>query len=110
MVQSGIRHCAIVAPDCDPQSPGLNDLNRIIERDHVVWRTGLHMGICWAIIGRISRRRFTFVLVGEARYFDIAELKLPYQTFENHQSLRALYSIVIEMSVSGENDIDADGG
>jgi hypothetical protein len=25
----------------------------------------------------IRRRRFTFALVGEARYFDVAELKLP---------------------------------
>ena len=58
----------------------------------------------------ISRRRFTFVLVREARYFDIADLKLPHQTFENHQSFRALHSIVVEMSVSGETYIDPDGG
>jgi hypothetical protein len=50
------------------------------------------------------------VLIGEARYFDIAELKLPNQTFENHQSFRALHSIVVKMSVSGENYIDPDGG
>ena len=57
-----------------------------------------------------SRRRFTFVLVRQARYFDIAELKLAHQTFENHQAFRALHSIVVEMSVSGENYIDPDGG
>jgi hypothetical protein len=58
----------------------------------------------------VGRRRFTFALVGEARYFDIAELKLPDQTFENHQPSRAFDSIVVEMSVCGKNYVHADGG
>src|SRR6516164_1055673 len=110
MVERGIWRRAIVAPDGDPQSPGLNELNRVIERNRVVRRTSLHMEICGGAIRLISRRRFTFVFVREARYLDIAELKLPHQAFENHQSFRALHSIVVEMSVSGENDIDSDGG
>jgi hypothetical protein len=48
--------------------------------------------------------------VGEARYFDVAELKLSNQTFENHQPFRALDSIMVEMSVSGKNYINLDGG
>src|ERR1700745_4380300 len=110
MIEKRIRHRTIVAPDCDAQSAGLNDLNRVVECNHVVRRTSLCMGICGGTIGLISRCRFTFVLVREARYFDIAELKLPRQTLENHQSLRALHSIVVEMSVGGENYIDSDGG
>src|SRR6267143_1533146 len=110
MVESGIRHCAIVAPDGDPQSPGFNDLNRVIERDHVVWRTGLYVEICRGTTRFIRKRRFTFVFVGEARYFDIAELKLPNQTLENYQPFRAPDSIVVEMSVSGKNYTDPDGG
>jgi hypothetical protein len=58
----------------------------------------------------IGRRRFTFVLVREASYLHIAELEPPHQTFENHQSFRALHGIVIEMSLSGENYIDPNGG
>src|ERR1700693_1531219 len=110
MIESGIGRRTIVAPDGDPQSPGLNDLNRVIERNHVVRRTSLYMEICGGIIRLISRRGFAFVLVGEARDFDIAELKLPNQTFENHQSFRTLHSIVVEMSVSGENYIDWEWG
>jgi len=81
----------------------------VIERNHVVRRTSLYIEICGGTIRLISRRRFTFVLVREARYFEIAELKLPHQTFENHQSLRAHHSVVVEMSVSGENYIDPGG-
>ena len=29
-------------PDSDPQSTCLNDLNRVIEADHVIWRTSLY--------------------------------------------------------------------
>src|ERR1700722_1372757 len=43
MIERGIRHSAIVAPDNNPQSPGLNDLNRVIEPDHVVRRTSLYL-------------------------------------------------------------------
>jgi hypothetical protein len=84
MIESGIRRWTIVAPDGDPQASGLNDLNRVIERDHVVWRTGLYMEISRDTTRLIRRRRLTFVLVGQTRYFDIAELKQPNQTFENH--------------------------
>jgi len=42
------------------------------------------METCRGTARRINRRRFTFVLVGEAGYCDIAERKLPNQTFENH--------------------------
>src|ERR1700722_12849915 len=98
MIEKGIRRCTVVAPYGDSQSAGLNELNRVIERHYVVRRTSLCMEICGGAIRQvISRLRFTFVLVGEARDFDIAELKLPHQTFENHQSFRALHSIVVEM-------------
>src|SRR2546427_12012036 len=107
MIERGIRHSAIVAPDSDPQSPGLNDLNGVIERDHVVRWTGLYMEMCRGSTRLIRRRRFTFVLVGDARYFDVAELKLPNQTLKNHQPVRALDSIVVEMSVSRKNDVDS---
>src|SRR5260370_25288684 len=110
MVERGIRRCTIVAPDCDPQSLGFNDLNRVIERDHVVWRTGLYVEVCRGTTRLIRRRQFTFVLVGEAGYFDIAELKLPNQTLENHYPFRAPHSIVVEISVRGKNYIDPDGG
>ena len=50
------------------------------------------------------------VLVGEACYFDIAQLKLPNQTFEHDQSFRSLDSIVVEMSVSRKNNVDPEGG
>lgn len=50
------------------------------------------------------------MLVGETRYFYVAELKLPNQMFENHQSFWALASIVVEMRVSGKNYIDPDCG
>src|ERR1700722_9988222 len=109
MIEGGIRRHPIVAPDGDPQSPGLNDLNRVIERQHVVWRASLHVQICRGITRLIGRRRFTFVLVGQARYFNIAELKLSNQTFENHQPIRAVDSVVVEMSVSRENYVDAKG-
>src|ERR1700726_5153255 len=105
MIQSGIGRRTIVAPNGDPQSPGRSDLNRVIERNHVVRRTSLYMEICGGTTRLISSRGFTFVLVGEARDFDIAELKLPNQTFENHQSFRALHGIVVEMSMRGENSI-----
>ncbi len=48
MIERGIRHSAIVAPDSDPQTPGLNNLNRIIEPDYIVWRTTPLLGICGA--------------------------------------------------------------
>jgi len=48
------------------------------------------------------------MLVGEARYFDIAKLELPNQTFEHHQRVRPLDSIVVEMSVSRKNYVDSD--
>ena len=48
------------------------------------------------------------MLVGEARYFDVAELKLPNQTFEHHQCVRSLDGIVVEMRVSRKNDVDSD--
>lgn len=50
------------------------------------------------------------MFVGKSRYFYVAELKLPNQTFEHHQPVRPLDSIVVEMSVSGKNYIDRDGG
>src|ERR1700730_12986295 len=106
MIESGIRRCTIVAPNGDPQSPGLYDLNRVIERDHIIWRTGLYMGGCRGTTRLIRRRLFTFVLVGESRYFDVPELKLPNHTFDHHQSVRSLDGIVVEMSVSRENDVD----
>src|SRR5260370_7037326 len=103
MVQSGIRHCAIVAPDRDPQSPGFNDLNRVIERDHVVWRTGLYVEVCRGTTRLIRGRRFTFVLVGEARYFDIADLNLPNQPLDTHSPFRPPDSIMVEMTGSVKN-------
>ena len=80
MIESGIGRCTIIAPDGDPQSPGVNDLKRVIEPDHDVRRTSFYMDICGGTIRLISRSGFTFVLVGEARDFDIAELKLSNQT------------------------------
>ena len=65
---------------------------------------------CRGAIRFIRRRGFTFVLVGETRYFYIAELKFPNKTFENHQPFRALDGIVVEMCMSGKNWIDPDGG
>jgi hypothetical protein len=50
------------------------------------------------------------VLVCQTRDFNIAELKLPNQTFENHQAIRAVDSIVVEMSVSRKNYVDPEGG
>jgi hypothetical protein len=67
------------------------------------------MQICGGTTRLIRRRRFTFVLVGQARYFNIAELKLSNQTFENHQRIRAVNSIVVEMSVSRKNYVDPKG-
>ena len=55
------------------------------------------MQICGGTTRLIRRRRFTFVLVGQARYFNIAELKLSNQTFENHQPIRAVDSIVVDV-------------
>ena len=109
MIEGGIRRRPIVAPDGDPQSPGLNDLNRVIEPHHVVGRTSLHRQICGGTTRLVRRRRFTFVLLGQARYFNIAELKLSNQTFENHQPIRAVDSIVVEMSVSRKNYVDPEG-
>src|SRR4029077_3271764 len=110
MIEGGVGRRTIVTSDGDPQSSGLNDLNRVIERNHVVRRTGLYMEICRDTIRLAGGHRLTFVLIGEARYFDIAELKLPNQTFETNQSFRALHSIMVKMSVSGENYIDSDVG
>src|ERR1700739_3998966 len=98
MIEKRIGSCTIVAPEDDPQSASLNELNHVIERNDIVRRTSLSME-------RVNRRRFTLVLIREPSYFDIAEIKLPHQTLENHQPFRALDSIVIEMSVSGENDV-----
>jgi len=67
------------------------------------------MQICGGTTWLIRRRRFTFVLVGQARYFNIAELKLSNQTFENRQPIRAVDSIVVEMSVSRKNYVDPEG-
>src|SRR5258707_13053895 len=106
MVQSGIRHCAIVAPDGDPQSPGFNDLNRVIERDHVVWRTGLYVEVCRGTTRLIRRRRFTFALVREAPYFDMSDLTLPNQTLTNHKPFRAPDAILVEMSMARNNYTD----
>jgi hypothetical protein len=55
------------------------------------------------------KRRVTLMLVGEARDFDIAKLKLPYQAIEHHQSVRPLDGIVVEMSVSRKNYVDPEG-
>src|SRR6202011_5359824 len=109
MIEGGIRRRPFVAPDGDPQSPGFHNLNRLIERHHVVWRTSLHMQICGGTTWLIRRRRFTFVLVGQARYFNIAKLRLSNQTFENHQPIRAVDSVVVEMSVSRKNYVDPKG-
>ena len=50
------------------------------------------------------------MFVGKARYFNIAELKLPNQTLENHQSVRPLDGIVVKMGVSGNYDVDPESG
>ncbi len=42
-IERWIRHRTIVAPDGDSQSPCLNDLNGVIEPDHIVWRTRLYV-------------------------------------------------------------------
>ena len=46
MVEKSIRRRTIVAPNGNPQSPRLNHLNRVIEGNHVVRRTGLLPVIC----------------------------------------------------------------
>jgi hypothetical protein len=66
MIERGIRHSPIVAPDSNPQSPGLNDLNHVIEPDLVVRRTSLYMEISRGAIRLMVKRRVTLVLVGEA--------------------------------------------
>src|SRR5215469_12738081 len=104
MIERGIGHCAIVAPEGHSQSAGLDDLNRVIERHHVIWRTSLDTRVCR---GALVGRWVTFVLVGKAHHFDIAHLKLPNQTFEHHQSVWAFDSIVIEMAVSRKNNVDS---
>jgi hypothetical protein len=48
------------------------------------------------------------VLVRQAGYFDVSELELPHQTLENYQAPGPLHSVVVEMSVSGKDDIDPD--
>src|SRR5579864_4779806 len=103
MIERGIGHCTIVAPDDGSQSAGLDDLN-CIERDHIIWRTRFDT---WVYRGAVVGRRVAFVLVGKPHYFDIAQPKLPNQTFEHHESLWPLDSIVIEMGVSRKNDIDS---
>src|ERR1700722_17298574 len=55
------------------------------------------------------KRRVALVLVGQAGYFDIAQLKLPNQTFEDSKPVRALGGIVVEMSVCRENYVDSKG-
>src|ERR1700723_1417137 len=75
VIERGIGRWTIVAPDGDPQSPGLNDLNRVIEPDHVVWRTGLYLEISRDTTRFISRRRLTFELLREAGFFKIAHTK-----------------------------------
>src|SRR5262252_2649063 len=104
MVERGIGCCAIVAPDGDSQSAGFDDLNRVIERDYVIWRTSLDTRICR---GALVGCRVAFVLVSQPYYFDIAQPKLPNQTFEYDQSIRPLNSIVIEMGMSRKNDVDS---
>src|SRR5271154_306870 len=106
MIQRRIRHCAIVTPDGNPHSPCLNDLNRVIECADVLWRTSLDTGISRGAIRLIGRRRFTFVLVGEPRYLDVTELKIPNQALENHEAVWTLDGIVVKMSVSRQNYID----
>src|ERR1700722_5773110 len=100
MIEGGAGRGTIVAPDGDSKSSGFNDLNRVVEGDYVIWRAGLYMKRCRGAVVVIGRRRFTFVFVGEARNLNVAELELPNQTFEHHQSARPLDGIVIEMSVS----------
>jgi hypothetical protein len=51
-------------------------------------------------------RRLTLVFVGNACYFDIANLKQPNQAFEHHQPVRPLDGIVVEMSVRRKNYVD----
>src|SRR5215469_18413528 len=98
MIEGGIGHCAIVAPDGDSQTPGLDDLNHVIERKQVIWRTRLDTGVC--------RGRIAFVLVGKANDLDIAQPKLANQAVEHHQSVWPLYGVVIKMSVSRKYDVD----
>lgn len=53
----------------------------------------------------IRRRRFTFVLVREARYFDVAELKLPNQTFEHH--LECIVSIELDLDIAWSSRVSS---
>lgn len=52
----------------------------------------------------------TFVFVSAVRYYDIAELKLPNQTLENHESVRPLDGIVVKMRVSRKHYVDPESG
>jgi len=88
MVESGIRHCAIVAPDGDPQSPRFNDLNRVIDA----------ITVCLAdrFLRRDLQRHYRvhqeapvhICVCRRGPLFDIAELKLPNQTLENFRPFR----------------------
>jgi hypothetical protein len=53
-------------------------------------------------------RRIAFVLVGSFRNFDIAKLKLADQTLEDHEPLRTLDRIMVEMRHGA--DLAADDG
>jgi len=44
-------------------------------------------------------RRLTLVLVGKTRDFDIAEPKSPNQTFQHHQPVRQVDSIMVKVGV-----------
>src|ERR1700685_4094347 len=98
MVERRIRHWTIVAPDRNPQSPRLNDLNRVIESEHIGRRTS------------VGQRGLTFMFVGETRYFHIAKLELPNQPLENHEAVWALDRIVVKVSMSRQHYIDPNGG
>jgi len=96
MIERRVGHCAVVTPDGDSQSTRLDDLNRIVQSDQVIWRAR------FALI----RSGITFVLVRKTHNFDIAQPKLSNQTFEHPQSVWPLNRIVIEMRVSRQNDVD----
>jgi hypothetical protein len=109
VIEGEIRHRAIISPDSDPQSTRLNYLNRVIKGDHVIRRTSFSMEASRGALRLTVSCRITFVLVGQASNFDIAKPKLTDQTLQDHEPFRALDSVMVEMSVSGKNDIDPDG-
>src|SRR5215469_7005143 len=98
MIERWIGYCAIVTPNGDSQSSGLNDLNRVIEADHVICGTSLNTGIC---------RSGTFVLVSEAHYFAVAKPELPYWTREHHQPVWPLDSMTLSRAKEANQRYDA---